>query len=291
MMSSDGSAHANLTFDIGSKLKKGLLTRKGSVVNLPSYDAGRVYFATVGCEENAKLGFIDVTYTVRLYNPQSSLSTTAPTITYQPVLPKYRVALYPTGDSSADVAVNGFTLWDGLVNGPKTGAIEMFTTEVVSTAALNLTYAGGCKFLCPAGNTNWLKAKFSGRYRLNFCLNADFKDLYLFACVPVRVPLGTNQPEPANELVLNSLITSSTEELICLPQSHRGFSGVATLDPNPGTDLPLCGAWDVILNAGERLNMCVGIRTYNNVSASNATVIYKAGVGPTFLEVEFLGPT
>ena len=44
MYSVDGSVHANLTFDVSSRVRKKLLIRKGSVVNLPSYDAGKVYF-------------------------------------------------------------------------------------------------------------------------------------------------------------------------------------------------------------------------------------------------------
>lgn len=291
MRSVDGSAHANLEFDLGGKLKKGLLIRKGPVVNLPSYDAGRVYFATTGCEDLAKLGFIDVTYVVRLYNPQSSLSTISPSITYQAAMPKYRSSFFPTGDSTVDVAAVSFSAFDNIHGGPKSGATDMFTSSNATVLATDLTFAGGCKFKHPAGSVNFLTAKFSGRYRIKSCYNMDFKDLFLFASVPYRLQVGSSTPEPAMEQVMDSMTGASVGELICLPQAHRGFSGTAVSDPNPGTDMPLIGEWDVLLNAGDRLTVAIGIRTYNNVSVTSATAIYRSGLGPSYIDIEFLGPT
>ena len=84
MYSSDGSVHANLVFDVSSRVRRKLLIRKGSVVNLPSYDAGKVYFSTIGVTGNALIGFVDVEYRIRLTNPQSSVTTITPVVNSLP---------------------------------------------------------------------------------------------------------------------------------------------------------------------------------------------------------------
>ena len=78
MYSVDGSAHANLVFDVSNKVKRRLLIRKTTVNNLPSYDAGRVYMATIGVNDSSLVGFVDVEYRIRLINPQSATTSNEP---------------------------------------------------------------------------------------------------------------------------------------------------------------------------------------------------------------------
>lgn len=294
MMSVDGSVHANLSFEVGSRCRKELLTRKGNVVNLPSYDAGKVYFATVGCDNDAKLGFIDVSYTIKLSNPQSSLSTTIPNVIYEQIRPVYRMLLNPTSDISTTVSANCFHASTIMVqSGLQTGALDLATPVIRNFPSLSTASFNGCKF-DQSSQTNWraLRINIGGRYRLNACLNGDFKDLNLFAMAPFRSnSLSQNVEALCSRTILKSATSSETETLSVVPSTHRGFSGTAAGDPNPGTDLPSVGQWVVDLAEGDLLSLGIGIRTYNNVSATDCTFIYRTGTGPSFLELEFLGPS
>lgn len=291
MTSVDGSVHANLSFEISSRVRKSLLTRKGAVVNLPSYDVGKVFFATIGCSEAAKLGFIDVHYKVRLFNPQSSLSTTLPVITYVPAAPKWQVFLGSYGNTSLNCSTGAAHLSSFVCGGSVAGADDMVEKYVASMPAFDFTVYNGCKFTQVAA-TNWgqVRARYAGRYKLKAQFAVDFEDLNLFAAVPISRKSGAIAYAIAQEEVLSSTIGQTTTKIDCLPICHRGFTGVTTGDPNPGTDIGLQGSWDIVLEAGESFAVACGVRTYNGVSSSDATVIMRSDLGPSYLELVFLGP-
>jgi len=292
MLSVDGSAHANLSFDISGRCRKSLLTRKGSVVNLPSYDAGRVFLATIGCGEAAKLGFVDVHYKVRLFNPQSDKSTTIPTTVYSPVAPVYRVEYLPTSDRQADCSALCFQASQFMTGGGVVkGASDMFTLGS-SLPALDTTIYGGCVFKNTT-QVGWtgLRAAFGGRYKVRFQVSADFLDLRLFTACPFTIKSGSSTLAVAQSQGLASVGGTGLVSLECLPTSHRGYTGVVSLDPNPGTDMGLYAAWDVDLAAGETLYIAVGYRNYNNVSVTGSTCIFRAGLGVSYIEVTYLGPS
>ncbi len=293
MMSVDGSVHANLAFEVGSRCRKELLTRKGNVVNLPSYDAGKVYFATVGCDAGAKLGFIDVTYTVRLFNPQSSLSTTVPNITYEQLRPVFRFLWSPAADTTSNVSTDCFQASTFLLQGgTASGATDLATSVVRNFSALTVNAYNGCSFGQTA-KTGWqaLRVNYSGRYRLRAVFNGDFKDLNLFALAPFRAANSTSLEALCSRAVLSSATGQTTVDLQVVPTTGRGFTGTAVGDPNPGTDLALYGTWDVDLQQGELVSIGMGVRTYNSVSTTGNTYIARLGTGPSFIELEFLGPT
>lgn len=292
MPSIDGSVHANLNFEISPRVRKQLLTRKGPVVNLPSYDAGKVFFAVNGCTDGAKLGFIDVHYKVRLFNPQSQLSTTLPTVIYSPLKPKWQAVMAGSGNTSLNCSTNcghlaSFVLGTGTISGTQ----DMVEKYVSTMPAYDYTVNGGCKFTQASAN-NWGQArvKYAGRYRLVAQFAVDFRDLYLFAAVPISRKTTDGTYSIAKEEVITSVIGTGTTLIDCIPVCHRGFTGTATGDPNPGTDMALCGSWEVILEAGESFSVACGIRTYNSVSSSDATVILRSDLGPSYIAVEFLGP-
>lgn len=294
MMSVDGSVHANLSFEVGSRCRKELLTRKGNVVNLPSYDAGKVYFATVGCDNNAKLGFIDVTYTIKLTNPQSSLSTVVPNVTYEQIRPVYRVLFNTSSDLTANVSTDCFQASTYMMqSGAQVGATDLAQSVTKNYSGSSETGYNGCKF-DQAARTGWqaLLVKVGGRYRLTVCFNGDFKDLNLFAMAPFKANASTQFVEKlCSRTVLKTATGSDTVEIPVIPATMRGFSGTAAGDPNPGTDLPFWGQWVIDLAENDFLSVGLGIRTYNNVSTSGNTLILRPGTGPCYLELEFLGPS
>lgn len=296
MLSIDGSVHANATFDIASKARKSiqreLLTRKGAVVNLPSYDAGKVFFGTIGCTEGAKLGFIDVHYKIRLSNPQSDKSTTIPYTVYTPQRPVYRFVALPSADASCNASASCFQVFETIrTNGTASGATDMFTA-VNSVPGIDVTIQGGCKFTSTAQSTwrGWT-AVYPGRYKVKIGVAADFRDLRLFAAIPfVRPANGSSATRIGNYSVLLNTNGADSGKIDNIAHVHRGFTGVTSLDPDPGTDMGLYASWDVDLEAGDTLLPAVGIRTYNNVSLNDSTVIFRGGLGPSYLLVEFLGP-
>nr|WRQ65087.1 structural protein [Tolivirales sp.] len=291
MLSIDGSVHANATFDVSSKVRKALLTRKGGVINLPSYDAGRVFFGTIGCTEGAKLGFIDVHYRVRLFNPQSEKSTTIPNVTYLPMVPTYRVSYTTTSDAVISPHNNCFQFMAQMVSaGTVTGASNMFTSGS-SAPTLDTTIQGGCVYKQTTAQTGWrgLTAAHSGRYRVRAGIAADFKDMKLYCLVPFK-RTGGGEVVVASSNVYSSVAGNSFASLDCLSTVHRGFTGPASGDPDPGTDMGLYATWSVDLAAGETLFLLLGIRSYNGVSATSAEVTFRAGLGPSYIEADFLGP-
>nr|WRQ65951.1 structural protein [Tolivirales sp.] len=291
MLSIDGSVHANASFDVSSKVRRPLLTRKGGVINLPSYDAGRVFFGTIGCTEGAKLGFIDVHYKIRLFNPQSDKSTTIPSVTYSPLVPTYRLTHLPSSDININVSTSCAQTMAVFTNGGViSGATDMFN---ISGAAgvFDVTTQAGCRYVNNAVQTSWrgLAAVHSGRYQVRIGIAADFRDLRLFCLVPFTRSLAGSFAVSKFSTLANVAGTGTTQ-LDCLSAVHRGFTGVVTADPDPGTDMGLYASWLVDLEAGEALYPMVGFRTYNNVSNNDTTVIFRAGLGPSYIEVDFIGP-
>jgi len=287
MYSVDGSVHANLTFDVSQKCRRPLLTRKGTVVNLPSYDAGKVYFGTIGCTENAKLGFIDVSYTVRLFNPQSSASTVSPVVTYVPILPEVRYAWSPSSDATANVSTDCLQPLALFMNSyTAAGATDMFTVAT-GVPAFSNTIQGGCVFANTVQSTwKYLKAAYAGRYSVSCGFAGDFKDLNLFAMLPIYIG-GT--VVPCRTQVYSSMSGTSVTEVECVARGWRGFTGTVTGDPNPGTDLGFYGDWEIALEAGDGFGVALGYRNYNSVSTS-ATLIFRGGCGPSFISIRYLGP-
>jgi len=291
MKSVMGTVHKDLTFDVSNLARGARLTRKGAVVGYPSYDAGKVFFATNGCTELAKLGFIEVYYTVRFFNPQSSSSTTVPNITYDPVQPVWRVAYSPTSAGSAEnCAVNCFNPWNATLAtvDPDQGA-ALFQRVNVSIPALSLTY-GGNVFQHTANTLTTMKCLLGGRYRLRAALNGNFEDLKMFAMAPFRKLAASSAFTLATTLISDSTFGGTLAEMTVLPVSHRGYTGVATLDPNPGTDLECRGQWDITIDVGDYLMMGLGVRTYNSVSTTTANFNYVTGSGFSSIELAYLGP-
>jgi len=291
MKSVMGTVHKDLSFDVSNLARGARLTRKGAVVGYPSYDAGKVFFATNGCTELAKLGFIEVYYTVRFFNPQSSTSTTVPNITYDPVQPVWRIIYSPTSNSgNANAAVNCFDPFGSVIlSATSEQGAPLFQRLNASIPALSLTY-GGNVFQNNASTGSVMRCLLGGRFRLKAALNGNFEDLKLFAMAPFRKSATASTYELCTTLVSDSTLGSSLMEMTVMPVSHRGFTGVALSDPNPGTDLECRGEWDVTLDSGDSLLIGVGVRTYNSVSTTTANFQYVTGTGFCSVELAYLGP-
>lgn len=297
MLSVDGSVHANLEFDVSSKVNRRLLVRKSNVVNLPSYDAGKVYFATIGVNDNALVGFIDVEYQVKLLNPQSSITTSDP-------VPVTVYKAPPTQRYSVDYAsVLGSTNVVGDGDGPMNVLGANYTIEgapLMDMVERNFTAYetdfSGCKFKT-SSRTNWraLTPKVSGRYRVKLNLKIGYEDLKMF-CVGLFRTLG-NTPDAYNTeqlcsyKVYSTIDGSAVATLPCEIFNHRGFTGVATLDPNPGTEVWPAWEWVIDVNAGDSVRFKIGYLTYNSVSTTTANVTGYSGLGKSTLTIEYLGPS
>ena len=72
---------------------------------------------------------------------------------------------------------------------------------------------------------------------------------------------------------------------------HRGFTGTATLDPNPGTDVWPVWEWivDVPLD-NQSLKLLIGVLGYNSVSTTSAKVAAYTSYGTSTISLEYLGP-
>jgi hypothetical protein len=288
MHSVDGTVHSNLAFDVTPRLRgKKLLTRRGTVYSLPNYDAGKVYLATIGCTDDVILGFVDVEYVVRLTNPQSGNSTTN---SIPPTFPTPVSVLRwdlnnISSTNSDDVGVDKglYPFSRGINVGTNYGA-SLFTSV---TASFPIDTAwGGDRFKNDSTAINCLSVTNAGRYRIAVHLPYDFQDLKLFTVCPfVRRGVVTSVAQRASAKAVGSAEYTLVD---CMPFALRGFAGVATGDPNPATDMPAVGSWEVQCAAGDLLMVCIGIRTYN-ISPLNATVKYASGLGAAWFQAEFLG--
>jgi len=288
MHSVDGTVHANLTFDVTPKVRgKKLLTRKGPVFSLPNYDLGKVYLSTIGCTQDTVLGFVDVEYVVRLTNPQSSSSTsnyvtpTFPNPVVQLVWNNGDLAAY-TDDVWTNSAVpfsRGFDA--GTVYGATSLATIASTTFNVSAfnqlgARYNESTVDKCFFI-----------PTSGRYRFTVHMVADWQDLRCFSILPFVKRGGAT--DVARYAVMKSVGVAEYALVECQSIAFRGFSGVAAGDPNPATDIPAHGSWELQLQSGDFLTCMVGVRVYNFTQPVNSTVKYASGLGPSWARLEYLG--
>lgn len=295
MYSVDGSAHANLSFDVSSRVRKRLLVRKGNVVNLPSYDAGKVYFATIGVNDNALVGFVDVEYRIRLINPQSILSSTE-VVPVNPGKPN-PTELY-TINTSAMGAQNCATDSDAVFNAAlasaftKTGA-SLSVVTAAGTAAISDTIENGCKFVCGA-RTDWrmLEIRRKGQYRLTWSGGLGYEDLkmFCFALYGKETTSGTTLSRA--QYTVYSQIDGSGVTAIATPiYRHRGFTGVVTGDPNPGTEVWPVFTWEFDAPSDYyQIKVLAGVLTYNSVSTTTANIAGYSGIGNTHARLEYLGP-
>jgi hypothetical protein len=292
MYSVDGSVHANLSFDISSKVHKKLLVRKTNVINLPSYDAGRVYFATIGVADGALIGFVDVEYKIRLTNPQSSSTSTAAVLS-NPMLPipTQRWVNDQSGMITANVGANSDTPFANFAtNATATGA-PLLSKVSRAFNSIDLNLENGCQFVHPnRGALQTFSANVAGRYRLRYTPKWDWEDLKLFCLCPFSSTSAAVDHVRGQYQVFTDVSSGLLGYLPCSIYTHRGFTGTATLDPNPGTDVWPSFVWEINLGVGDDVHILVGILTYNSASTS-AGVTGRTNLGSTELLVEYLGLT
>nr|WRQ65785.1 structural protein [Tolivirales sp.] len=290
MYSVDGSVHSNLSFDISNKVHKKLLVRKTNVVNLPSYDAGRVYFSTIGVTDSALVGFIDVEYKVRLTNPQASITSTV-VIPANPMLP------IPTQrwtyNYGAEAVANCATACDfpsiAFASNASSVGAPLFTKTNRAFNSLDVEPEAGCKFVHPGrSSVATLIAITAGRYRLRFTPKWDWEDLKMFCLCPFVSASGDQQQSRGEYQVFADITTGTVTNLPASVYTHRGFTGTAVGDPNPGTDVWPSFVWEVNLAAGDDVAILVGNLLYNSVSGT-AGVTGRSNLGLTELVVEYLG--
>jgi len=166
----------------------------------------------------------------------------------------------------------------------------MFIKEDINVAAFTNAFSG-CIFKQTADTSlKALKAIYAGRYRISGQYTGDFQDLKLYACVPLKKSSTDASFTLATKLISDDINGASTVEVGCLPICHRGFTGTATLDPDPATDMGLYFEFDVTLLANDYLAVALGIRTYNSVSSTTANFTFKTGTGTSYFEIAYLGP-
>lgn len=289
MYSVDGSVHANLTFDVSSRCRKKLLIRKGNVVNLPSYDAGKVYFATIGVTGNALIGFVDVEYKIRLSNPQASTTTTiAPVVSLLP-LPTQRFSADMQTMGELNCAADSDHWTNQFLSIATSQGAPLFESKSEPYPAVTDNYLG-CSYKWGA-RTGYrtFSCKQSGRYRITMSPKIGYEDLKMFTFT-VYNKYNDNNMLLAKRKVFADVSGNSTVELTAEHWTHRGFTGTATLDPNPGTEVWPVFEWEVDCLVEENLLFPIGWLTYNSVSTTDAKIKGYAGLGASTITFEYLGP-
>nr|WRQ65794.1 RNA-dependent RNA polymerase [Tolivirales sp.] len=295
MLSVDGSVHANLEFDVSSKVNRRLLIRKSNVVNLPSYDAGKVYFATIGVNDNSLVGFIDVEYQVKLVNPQSAVTTSDP-------VPVVVYKAPPTQRTSVVYASSN--LGDTNVVGSGDGPCNVMGANAANEGASLMDWVAndfqaheqdfnGCKFKTDVRASGYwsLKPRVAGRYRLKLNAKIGYEDLKMFCIAPFRKRNPGEVEQLCTYTVYNQIDGGTVASLPVEIFNHRGFTGVATLDPNPGTEVWPAWEWVVDVVPADYIRFKFGYLTYNSVSTTTANVRGYDGLGKSTLTIEYLGPS
>lgn len=287
MHSVTGAIRENLVFDISNYVKgKKLLTRRSVVNGLPLYDLGKVFLATSD-GDNTNSGYLEVSYSVRLTNPQASISAPPAPVLPTPYPTQVLVNSYFSGGSNvAPNCVAYSNLFLG--NTPLLQGAPLVTITTAAIPSISLTDYLGSQFISPSVTAASLTFLRSGRYRFSVQISGDFEDLKMFSFLPIHIPFG-GTPIPAKTALydFNSAYTLHN----CIPTGHRGFTGTAVLDPNPGTDLPLLASWDIEMGANDRLLPALGVLKYNSVSTTTANFTFRAETGASFFKIEYLGPS
>lgn len=293
MYSVDASVHSNLVFDVSARCKGRKLTRRSNVVNLPTYDVGKVYLATIGVTDAALCGFVDVEYKIKLSNPQSSTSApVAPPALAVAAVPKQRWSVDASGFGSVNCAADsiGYVSTIFAQAGASTGA-SLASVVTKSIAAGNHTVEVSNKFVNPViGSCRVLQFAAAGRYRLKFIPRLDWEDLKLFSLGLFSI--NTSEASlGAVEQIYTDISGGSTSTMTCNILANRGFTGTAIGDPNPGTDIFPEYTWTfAALTAGAQFLVKIGVISYNDVSTTTATIQGRTGMGLTKFELEYLGP-
>jgi hypothetical protein len=279
-----GAVRENLVFDISDKVRgRKLLTRDSTVLAYPLYDAGRIYIATMNGTDTSNVGYVEVEYTVRLSNPQTGPKTSQGQALI-PKLPTLEWNATTFSSYSYNSATDCLAIWGDLIStATPTGDSGYVMLVVIPCPAINTTVFNGCKFVQPVASRTAIYALTTGRYRVTVQAAFDFQDLKLFCMVPVKWTNG-------GSAVITYSQSVTGQNVVNKPVCHRGFTGVTTLDPDPGTDLGLVGTWDVDLLAGDYMLPAIGVRTYNSVSTTTANVINRPDLGPSYVKIQYLGP-
>lgn len=292
MFSCDGTAHNNLEFDVTQRCKKKqLLVRKGGVINLPSYDNGKVYFATIGVNASTLVGFVDVEYKVRLSSPQSGTSVIAPDYG-QVVKPVQRITFTGNDATPVNAAIDfAQVISKGLAGGVELTGAPLATVYSRNFLPLDLTVAGGYKFTRAEGWATVFDIAKAGRYNIKYRSGVDFEDTKLFAIMPFYIEDGGALMQRCTYPVYTSIEGGTPYNMPVFPISTRGFTGTGVGDPNPATEVQREYSWDVnIMEDRHCLTIGVGVMTYNNVSTTTAVVRYIQNCGLSVIELTYLGP-
>lgn len=292
MYSADGSVHSNLVFDISSKVRRKLLVRKGNVVNLPSYDAGKVYFATIGVTDNALVGFVDVEYRIRLTNPQASTTSTVVPIQNQLPCPTQVLQTLFTGTGDINSADNADYLGHAMIATRTSFSLApLFNVATKTYPAGDITYTGGCKYKWPARtNSNCLQAAVSGRYSFQWSAKIGYEDLKMFATNLFKFDNSLGTWTLATRKVFTDINGTTTADASNVHLTHRGFTGTAVGDPNPGTEVWPIFTFEADCAVGDYITIMMGVLTYNSVSTTTANWRAYDGIGTSSLSIRYLGP-
>lgn len=293
MYSIDSSIHSNFVLDVSSRCKGRRLTRRGNVVNLPTYDMGKVYFGTIGVTDGALCGFIDVEYKIRLINPQSanSLVASATVLSVGAVAKqRYTVDASTFGVVNAASDCMGYT--STILAAATSSGCPLTTVVTRSVAVATQTVEGANIFVAPgSGSNRVLQFTRAGRYRITFQPRLDWEDLKMFALGIFRVLSDNTHATGAVQTVYTDLNGATTTALTAPIYAHRGFTGTAVGDPNPGTDMFPVFVWDVdALTDAYQFVLKIGVLSYNSVSTTTANLQGRSGLGLTKIDIDYLGP-
>ncbi len=90
--------------------------------------------------------------------------------------------------------------------------------------------------------------------------------------------------------VFSDITGNTTTDFTAEHWTHRGFTGTAVSDPNPGTEVWPRFEWQIDCVYGENVLVPIGYLTYNSVSTTDAKIKGYAGLGQTTVLFEYLGP-
>lgn len=298
MYSVNASVHTNFEFDVSQKVKGRKLIRKGGVVNLPSYDMGKVYFATIGVNDSTLVGFIDVEYRVRLINPQASQTTTVENgMISVPVRAMQRFEADTSSFGAINCAAHSLDYFNALLGSlTSSGAPLAVVTSGGPCQSSDLTFLDANKFTHNSFGSNLRALRFPnpGRYRITFMPRLDFEDLKMFAVTLFQyeyLELAWKAINLCRTQIYSDIQGSSTSTLPVRIYEHRGFAGTAVGDPNPATEIQPVWSWEILADKPNfDIVLKLGVLTYNSVSTTTANVQGRTGLGKTILELEYLGP-
>jgi hypothetical protein len=297
-----GPVRENVSLDLSSHVTgKKLLTRTGAVSAYPNYDAGRFIIATSSGVNTNAVGFVEIEYVIRLFNPQTSPGID---VSSNFTLTNKEQRVWNAGSNvdyfgTTAAQRNATAVNSQAVVSPTsvmgTALITPVASVTRSTALSWISPSSGGQYSVANGNPmSVFKFKRTGLYRVRAVVPGDWQNLAEFCTEIVRFPksstLATANPTYSTDVGVDAL--GNPIGVYSQYYAWRGFKTLDTVGASENCDLALdLDAQVYVADTDDYYSLFIGIRPVASIAENaNATLTSSSNsAGIPRLTIEYLG--